>query len=269
VFSGGYNEGSEATGCSADGNVIVGTIYDASFQRYAVKWVGGTRTALAYLPGGSDAIANGCSADGSVIVGQAFNAAFTTQYAVRWTNGVITTLGFMLGCEAAAQAAGCSADGWFIVGGCTNANREEFPCVWQNGAVTALPYLAISGETYPPAAGIAVAVSTDGTTIVGSGLDLNDFTVALQWGAAAQSIDTFPPPPRTGPGLMLRWSDDGGATWSNPRIATAGMLGQSTCRVKFNRLGATRRFAGSDRIFELSSSDPFQISIVGAEVDVS
>jgi hypothetical protein len=68
---------------------------------------------------------------------------------------------------------------------------------------------------------------------------------------------------------MLRWSDDGGRTWSEQRFQPVGELGATTQSVKFNRLGMTRRFGGSDRYFELSSSDPFAVAIIDAEVDVS
>lgn len=71
------------------------------------------------------------------------------------------------------------------------------------------------------------------------------------------------------PQIVLRWSDDGGKSWSNERIQAAGQLGATAQTLKFNRLGATRRFGRPDRIFELSSSDPFLTAIIDAEVDVS
>lgn len=76
-------------------------------------------------------------------------------------------------------------------------------------------------------------------------------------------------PDGTNPQLVLRWSDDGGLTWSNERIIAAGNPGQTTQTVKFNRLGMTRRFAGSDRIFELSSTDPFAVAIYDADLEAS
>jgi len=76
-------------------------------------------------------------------------------------------------------------------------------------------------------------------------------------------------PAGTKPQVMLRWSDDGGRTWSEQRFQPVGELGATTQSVKFNRLGMTRRFGGSDRYFELSSSDPFAVAIIDAEVDVS
>lgn len=73
-------------------------------------------------------------------------------------------------------------------------------------------------------------------------------------------------PPGTNPQLVLRWSDDGGHTWSAERFVPVGASGQTSFTVKFNRLGSTSRFSGSTRIFELSSTDPFKVSIISAEV---
>ena len=74
-------------------------------------------------------------------------------------------------------------------------------------------------------------------------------------------------PDGTSPNVSLRWSDDGGHTWSNEIIAQAGPPGATTQRVIFRRLGSTRRGSGLDRIFELSSSDPFQVALIAAEVE--
>lgn len=76
-------------------------------------------------------------------------------------------------------------------------------------------------------------------------------------------------PPDSNPQLMLRWSDDGGKSWSNYRLLKAGRTGQTAFTVKSNRLGSTRRFGGADRIFELSCTDPFKIALIDAEVDAS
>ena len=71
-------------------------------------------------------------------------------------------------------------------------------------------------------------------------------------------------PDGSAPQAMLRWSDDGGNTWSNELRAALGPRGATAQRVKFNRLGATRRSTGLDRIFELSSADFFPTGIIGA-----
>lgn len=73
-------------------------------------------------------------------------------------------------------------------------------------------------------------------------------------------------PPGSNPQLVLRWSDDGGKTWSGNRIIAVGAEGETAFTVKANRLGSTSRFSASTRIFELSSTDPFKVSIISAEV---
>lgn len=74
-------------------------------------------------------------------------------------------------------------------------------------------------------------------------------------------------PDGTNPQCMLRFSDDGGHNFSNERKAAVGPPGATAQRVKFNRLGATRRNSGLDRIFELSSSDVFGVALIGAELE--
>lgn len=76
-------------------------------------------------------------------------------------------------------------------------------------------------------------------------------------------------PQGTNPQVMLRWSDDGGHVWSNYRMLPVGRSGETAFTIKFNRLGSTSRFSASDRIFELSSTDPFKVAIIDAEVDAS
>jgi hypothetical protein len=69
------------------------------------------------------------------------------------------------------------------------------------------------------------------------------------------------------PEVMLRWSDDGGHTWSNEHWATIGKIGQFYRRVFWRRLGMTLKLR--DRVYELSMTDPVKIAIVGAELIVS
>ena len=64
------------------------------------------------------------------------------------------------------------------------------------------------------------------------------------------------------PLLMLRYSDDGGHTWSNEKTATAGKVGEYGARAQFNRLGA-----GRNRVWELSMTDPVKFAVFGAVVE--
>lgn len=65
------------------------------------------------------------------------------------------------------------------------------------------------------------------------------------------------------PLLMLRYSSDGGHTWSPERTATVGAAGQYSARAKFNRLGS-----GRNRVWEISMTDPVKFAVFGAVVDV-
>jgi len=66
------------------------------------------------------------------------------------------------------------------------------------------------------------------------------------------------------PQIMLRWSDDGGLTWSREHWTTLGKLGATTTRVRWQQLGQAR-----DRVFEVVVSDPVDCSLINAYVDVS
>jgi hypothetical protein len=69
------------------------------------------------------------------------------------------------------------------------------------------------------------------------------------------------------PEVMLRWSDDGGHTWSNEHWASMGKIGEYGKRVFWRRLGMTLKLR--DRVYEISGTDPVKIAIMGAEVLMS
>lgn len=75
-------------------------------------------------------------------------------------------------------------------------------------------------------------------------------------------------PAFSNPYVILRWSDDGGHVWSNERYASAGPPGKTATNVRFTRIGSTRRYSRTDRIFELSSTDQFRVAIIGADLEV-
>jgi hypothetical protein len=66
------------------------------------------------------------------------------------------------------------------------------------------------------------------------------------------------------PRAMLRWSDDGGHTWSNEHWKSMGRIGQFGYRTIWRRLGMT--LAIRDRVYEVSGTDPVKIAIMGAEL---
>ena len=69
------------------------------------------------------------------------------------------------------------------------------------------------------------------------------------------------------PQVMLRWSDDGGHTWSNEHWRSMGLTGQWGRRVIWRRLGMTLKLR--DRVYEVSGTDPIKIAIMGAELGMS
>jgi hypothetical protein len=69
------------------------------------------------------------------------------------------------------------------------------------------------------------------------------------------------------PQVMLRWSDDGGHTWSNEHWRSMGKTGEWGRRVIWRRLGMTLKLR--DRVYEVSGTDPIKIAIMGAELKVS
>jgi hypothetical protein len=73
--------------------------------------------------------------------------------------------------------------------------------------------------------------------------------------------------PGYNPEVMLRWSDDGGHTWSNEHWSPIGKIGEYYKRVFFRRLGMTMKIR--DRVYELSMTDPVKIAIMGAQLLIS
>jgi hypothetical protein len=65
------------------------------------------------------------------------------------------------------------------------------------------------------------------------------------------------------PLVMLRFSDDGGHTWSDIKTASVGAAGQYGGRAMFRRLGA-----GRNRTWELSMTDPVKFAVFGAVANV-
>jgi len=69
------------------------------------------------------------------------------------------------------------------------------------------------------------------------------------------------------PQAMLRWSDDGGHTWSNEHWRSMGAIGQYGYRTIWRRLGMTEKLR--DRVYEVSGTDPVKIAIMGAELFIT
>jgi hypothetical protein len=66
------------------------------------------------------------------------------------------------------------------------------------------------------------------------------------------------------PQVMMRFSNDGGKTWSSERWRSAGKRGKFGHRVRWTRLGAGRR-----RMYEIAMSDPIPWRIANAYLEIS
>ena len=99
----------------------------------------------------------------------------------------------------------------------------------------------------------------DGDSIVAAETTVADGKIVLQTGQlVADQLD---------PQVMLRWSDDGGHTWSNEHWRSMGKAGEWGYRVFWRRLGMTEKLR--DRVYEVSGTDPIQLAIMGAELELS
>lgn len=64
------------------------------------------------------------------------------------------------------------------------------------------------------------------------------------------------------PQAMLRWSKDGGSTWSSEHWTGIGMIGRYRNRAIWRRLGLSR-----DRVFEVVVTDPVKAVIISANLE--
>jgi len=167
----GDDENQQANAVSADGSIVVGVNENEPF-----RWTQQTgMVGLGSLIGNnnSDSEAKGVSADGSVIIGSSNGQAF------RWTQET-----GMVGLGSNSSASGISADGSVIVG--TSAD-EAFRWTQETGMVSLKETLIgegldVSGWTLSS----ATAISADGFTIVGNGINPSGQTEA--WVADLEPI---------------------------------------------------------------------------------
>jgi len=91
------------------------------------------------------------------------------------------------------------------------------------------------------------------------------FTVDMETGVGRQRGEPYLSGVQTGeavnPELMMRYSDDGGHTWSSQRKTSVGKVGQYLARAAFRRLGRSR-----ERVYEISMSAPVKWHILGARI---
>ena len=92
-------------------------------------------------------------------------------------------------------------------------------------------------------------------TFAYSGPDIDGADIVTEQALATPGYD---------PQAMLRWSSDGGSTWSSEHWTSIGKMGQYSNRAIWRRLGF-----GRDRVFEVSISAPVKAVIISANLKAS
>lgn len=64
------------------------------------------------------------------------------------------------------------------------------------------------------------------------------------------------------PTMMLRYSDDGGISWSSEKWRPIGRIGQNLSRCIWRSLGMSR-----NRVYEITVTDPVDVALIGADLD--
>jgi hypothetical protein len=156
--------GTNATGVSGDGSVVVGDSNAAN----AFRWTVGTRTFqnLEYPAGYRNCSAASISSDGRVTIGACISSGGSTTIAVRWDGGTVYQLGALQSNTTSNFASAVNTDGSLIL---VNSTDDW---LWDpiNGARSVTSVLAgANGDVSGWAAINFTAMSSDGKTLVGSG----------------------------------------------------------------------------------------------------
>jgi probable HAF family extracellular repeat protein len=179
------------SGCSADGNVLVGhssSTASGTLNADAYRKVGDDpMVSLGDLPGGGYfSVATACSADGSIVTGYSSSTLSgpSSSEAFRWTQaGGLQPLGDLAGGGFGSNAFAISADGSVIVGVGVNATGVvAFRWTQATGmqSIGDLPGDLVSGR--------ANGVSADGSIVVGQGYTAGNFH-AFIWTAGTGMRD--------------------------------------------------------------------------------
>lgn len=106
---------------------------------------------------------------------------------------------------------------------------------------------------FQPGVGLSGVTSSSSSTAV-AGIAIAGMAVAGSQAAAGGTTGSNPQ-------AMLRWSNDGGSTWSREYWVGIGLQGKYQNRAIWRRLGWSR-----DRIFEVAIADPVKAVIVSANL---
>ena len=176
---------SQAIAVSSDGSVVTGTAITAAGNRQAFRWNAQEgMVGLGFMPGGASSTATAASASGAVIVGygDATNSdPPTASAAFRWTTGAGMQRIDSLPGSYLCAAGGVSGDGAVVAGTCLQINNTAFRWTPTTASVSLGRFGGGSDQQ-----STAVAVSQDGTVIVGAGHPV--LTGAVMWAAMGSPI---------------------------------------------------------------------------------
>ena len=110
---------------------------------------------------------------------------------------------------------------------------------------------------FQPGVGLNPTASTTTTSAV-AGIAIAGLAVSGNTGVSTSNTSGV------NPQAMLRWSNDGGSTWSNEHWVSIGKQGKYKNRAIWRRLGMAR-----DRVFEVVVSDPIFATIVSSNLKSS
>lgn len=134
---------------------------------------------------------------------------------------------------------------------CFFFNGEHLVGDWETGKVYALDLNAYTDNGDP----IKRLRRTQTLSKEGKRLFFGELLVDMETGVGVATGQG------SNPQLMLRYSNDGGHTWSNEKTKTIGATGAYGARVKFGPTGS-----GRDRVWEISMTDPVKFAVFGANV---
>jgi hypothetical protein len=124
--------------------------------------------------------------------------------------------------------------------------RQHLVGDWENGNVYRLDLDAYTDDGQP----IPRIKALQHMTADGARQFFDKLTLDMEAGISPTGTDAQ---------VYLRWSDDGGKTWSNMMTTSLGTTGRYKNKPNFNRLGM-----GRDRVFEVSTTANAKIVLQGA-----